>query len=104
MAQLRQDYQKFRELQCEVVVIVPNGPQSIARYVQANGMPYRMLGDKGARVAREYGIETRHMIITAYTPSVFVVDRAGVIRYRNYQRSYIEEPDNRAALDVLERL
>jgi peroxiredoxin len=109
MAQLRQDYQKFKDLNCEVVVIVPNGPKSIARYVQAPtkvgaAIPYPILCDKGAKVAREYQIKTRQVLITTFTPTVLLVDRTGCIRYSNYQTSYIQEPDNREALAVLEEM
>jgi len=105
MAQLRRDYEQFRALSSEVLMVVPNGPKMIERYLKAHATPYPILSDKGARVAAQYGIELRGAIILpVYPPSVFLVDRAGKIRYVNYQSSYILEPDLREPQAVLAQL
>lgn len=108
MVQLRRDYQKFQELSCEVIVMVPNGPFLITKFRDVNRIPYPILTDRGARVAASYGIETKTLGIgllpDMLTPSVFLVDRAGVVRHTNYCDSYLEEPENEAALSVLKQL
>ncbi|MBN1665769.1 MAG: redoxin domain-containing protein [Anaerolineales bacterium] len=105
MAQLRHDDAAFRALQTKILVIVPNGPKMIARYVQENANPYPILSDKGAKVAQQYQINTRRVImIAAFTPSVFLVDQTGKIRYTNYATSYIKEPDNQEPLAVLAKM
>lgn len=91
----------------EVLVIVPNGPKMIERYVSSNNTPHPILSDKGAKVAEQYGIKTRGLPIIqfrSFKPSVFLVDHTGTIIYVNYVGSYIEEPDNAEALAVLEGL
>jgi peroxiredoxin len=103
MAQLRHDYPKFRALQTEVLVIVPNGPRMIERFVREHHIPYPILTDKGSVVAAQYGIKIKKAVwVTALKPCVFLVDQAGKIRYFNYLKSYIQEPDNREPLAVLE--
>lgn len=105
MAQLRHDYPKFKEFNTEVLAIVPNGPKMIARYVEKNANPYPVLQDKSSQVAEQYGIETqRAILLTTMTPTVFLVDTAGMIRYASYGISYIKEPDNRQPLAVLAQL
>ena len=105
MAQLRRDYPKFQALNSEVLVILPNGPKMIARYVGQTHNPYPILSDKGARVAAQYGIDTKRFLnMSAFTPTVLLVDQAGLIRYTNYQTSYIQEPDNRQPLGVLAQM
>ena len=105
MAQLRQDYPKFKELNSEVLVVVPNGPKMIADYVARYANPYPVLSDKGSQVAKQYGIETRWAILlTTMMPTVFLVDQAGVIRYASYGTSYIKKPDNRKPLAVLAQM
>jgi peroxiredoxin len=102
MAQLRHDQQKFSDMECGIVVIVPNGPKMIARYLQSNPTNYIILSDRGARVTDLYGIHTRRIgMVQAFKPGVFLVDRSGTIRYTNYLRSYVKEPDNNAPLVVL---
>jgi peroxiredoxin len=105
MAQLRHDYQKFKALNTEVLVIVPNGPKMIGRHVIHNETPYPILSDKGAKVAAQYAIDVKQAILLkAFTPTVFLVDTSGVIRYASYGTSYIKEPDNREPLAVLAQL
>ncbi len=105
MAQLRRDYQKFKALNAEVLVIVPNGPKMIRRFVDATRLPCPIWSDKGAKVAAQYGINTRQLVLLqAFTPTVMLVDPNGVIRYASYGYSYIQEPDNREPLAVLGQL
>jgi peroxiredoxin len=105
MAQLRRDYQKFRNLNTEVVVIVPNGPKMIERHINRHATPYPILSDKGAKITAQYGIDARQAVIfQVFTPTIFLVDRSGVIRYAHYGTSYIQEPDNGEPLAVLSKL
>lgn len=107
MAQLRHDYAAFQALNAEVLVVVPNGPWSIGKYIQATDTPYPILSDKGSRVAAQYGIATRRIPLAnfaAFKPSMFLVDPAGCILYASYLTSYVKEPDNQEPLAVLARL
>ena len=54
MAQLRHDYQEFKALNTEVLVIVPNGLRTIAKYIENNPTPYAILSDKGTKVAEKF--------------------------------------------------
>jgi peroxiredoxin len=105
MAQLRLDTPEFHKVNTQVVVIVPNGPLSILKFRSENGMPFLILSDKGGKVAERFGIRTHRLgfipSFALYTPGVFVVDRAGFIRYANYEKSYLSEPDNQKPLAQL---
>jgi len=105
MAQLRHDYAKFEALNAEVLVIIPNGPKLIEKHVREYATPYPILSDKGSMVADKYLIETKRIVVlTAYAPSVFLVDRMGKVRYAHYASSYVAEPDNNEPLAELARL
>jgi peroxiredoxin len=107
MAQLRHDYPVYRELNAEVLVVVPNGPAMITRYVTSHATPYPVLSDKGAVVAESYGIGTRKARIielATFKPGVFLVNQAGRLVYTKYLTSYIHEPDNLEPLAVLAAL
>jgi peroxiredoxin len=99
MAQLRHDYKKFRELNTEVLVMVPNGPRTIERYKTTNAVPYPILSDKGSAVAGMYMQVKR--VFKIGTPTVLLVDQKGRIIYAHYARSVIEEPDNQEPLKIL---
>lgn len=81
---------------------MPNGPKTIEKYVSSNATPYPILSDKDAKFAEQYGIETRRAsVLTAFTPSVFLVDQTGKIYYMNYLTLDVQEPDNNELLSVL---
>jgi len=102
MAQLRHDHSKLKALNTEILVIVPNGLKMIGRHVAAHLTPYPVLSDPRSRVAEQYGIGLFTAFSYAmFTPSVFLVDTAGRIRYAHYSSSYVEEPDNREPLSIL---
>lgn len=102
MAQLRHDYKEFKAAHTEVLVIVPNGPRMIAKHVQEHQPGYRIVSDKGAEVAKQYGVQPKSLaFLTAFRPAVFLVDPRGTVLYTNYTSSYIAEPDNREPLAVL---
>ena len=74
----------------------------IGRHVAANSTPYPILSDPRSRIAEQYGIGfIKALSYAVFTPSVFLVDTAGRIRYAHYSRSYVEEPDSREPLSVL---
>jgi peroxiredoxin len=102
MAQLRRDYQKFTDLNTKIMVIVPNGPKMIKKHVLANHTPYTILTDKGCRVAAQY-TQLKQLFVLG-TPTVFLVDRTGRIRYTHYASSLAEEPDSGEPLAVLAQL
>jgi peroxiredoxin len=102
MAQLRHDYPQYEAVNTAILVMVPNGPRTIERYLRTNPMPYAILTDKRAEVAGQY-LQVRQFFSLG-TPCVFLVDRTGHIRYAHYASSMISEPDNRESLAVLKDL
>jgi peroxiredoxin len=102
MAQLRHDYEQFKTADTDILVIVPNGRKMIEKHVQEHNPPYRILSDKGAEVARHYGIQPKGLpFLTAFRPALFLVDKSGRVIYTNYTSSYIAEPDNQESLALL---
>jgi peroxiredoxin len=102
MAQLCHDYPKFKALNTEILVMVPNGPKMIEKYTIENRVPYQILSDKGSRIAAQYFQLKRFFSLG--TPTVFLVDRSGKFLYTHYANSLIEEPDNREPLEILAKL
>lgn len=99
MAQLRHDYERFKALNTEVLVMVPNGPKMIERFIRESEIPYPILSDKGARTGELY-FQVKHFFKLG-VPSIFLVNQAGRIAYVYYTRTLISEPDNRKPLAVL---
>ena len=102
MAQLRHDYEQFKATNTEILVLVPNGPRMIARYVSTNQPLYPILSDRGSKVARDF--KQVKQFFNLGTPSVFVVDQSQKIRYVFYGTSIADEPGNEAPLAILRQL
>jgi peroxiredoxin len=102
MAQLRHDYHKFKALNTEIMVLVPNGRFMINRYRNNHPTPYIILTDKGCKVAEQY-FQVKHFFSFG-TPTVFVVDQKGLIAYAHYANSLVEEPGNEEPLVALTKL
>lgn len=96
---MRHDYEKFRSADTDVLVIVPNGRKMLEKHVQEHNPAYRILSDRGAGVARQYGVQPKSFpFLTALKPAVFLVGKSGKVLYTNYTASYVAEPDNREPL------
>ena len=102
MAQLRQDYQKFADLNTEILIMVPNGPKMIERHIQQFKTPYRILADNGSKVAGQY-FQSKKLFAFSM-PTVFLVKKGGGIIYTLYANSLLDEPDNKEPLKLLSEL
>jgi thioredoxin-dependent peroxiredoxin len=102
VAQLRHDYEKFQAANTEMIVIVPNKISTLARFLNENPAPFPILSDPDAPTAQRYGVDTKQaLFLTLFTRTMFLVDRAGVIRYAEYGVNLLSEPDDRKPLAVL---
>jgi peroxiredoxin len=99
MTQLRHDNEKFSARNTKILVMVPNGPFMIKRFLKRNPMPYTILTDKGSRVAKTYDQEQKFFSLG--TPTVILVERGGKIAYTHYANSMIAEPNNQEPLGLL---
>ena len=99
MAQLRHDYEKFVALKTEIILIVPNGPVMIKRYLSKHPTPYSILTDHRSGVARQYGQERQFFILSK--PAVFIINQKSKIAHAHYGDSIIEKPDHGELLAVL---
>jgi len=103
MAQLRQDYQEFVKRGAALVVIGPDGPRAFKRYWAENEMPFTGLADVGSVVADMYDQEV-NLIKLGRMPALFVIDKAGLIRYQHYGKSMSDIPANNVVFQVVDQL
>jgi len=102
MAQLRHDYDQFSSLNTKILVMVPNGPFMINRYLKKNPTPYTILMDKGSQVAKTFDQEKRFFSLG--TPTVILVEQGGKIAFTHYADTLIEEPGNDEPLAILSEM
>ena len=60
--------------------ISPDKPAKLTRFRDAEGLTFPLLSDEGAKVATAYGVRS---LLGSARRSIFLIDRAGKVRYRH---------------------
>lgn len=103
MAQLRQDYQQFRDRGVKVIILGPDGPKAFQRFWQEEEMPFTGLADIKSVVADKFYQEV-NLLKFGRMPAVFVIDKKGNIRYKHYGASMADIPETAVVLEALDQL
>ena len=103
MAQLRQEYDRFIQLEAEVIVIGPDNADAFREYWQNEDLPFTGIPDPKASVLKLYGQEV-NLFKLGRMPAQVIVDRAGIVRFVHYGHSMSDIPKNEELFDLLEEL
>jgi peroxiredoxin len=103
MAQLRRDYEKFVELDTEVIVVGPEGPAAFKEYWSENRIPFIGLPDPNHTVLKRYGQEI-NLFKFGRMPAMVVVDKTSQARFVHYGKSMSDIPGNKKVLAALRRM
>ncbi len=101
MAQLRQDYSKFKALETEVVVVGPEDAASFKMYWQSHKHPFIGLPDPTHSVLKRFGQEV-NLFKLGRMPAQVIIDKQGIARYVHYGKSMSDIPSNMEVLELLE--
>ncbi len=103
MAQLRQDYEKFKQRNAEILVLGPENAKAFADYWQKQNLPFVGLPDPKASVLKLYGQEV-NLFKLGRMPAQVIVDKNGIARYAHYGHSMADIPSNEELLQMLDEL
>ncbi len=103
MAQLRQDYEKFKQRSAEIIVVGPENANAFANYWQKYDLPFIGLPDPKASVLKLYGQEV-NLFKLGRMPAQVIIDKEGVARYVHYGHSMADIPPNEELLALLDQL
>jgi len=103
MAQLRLDYEKFVELECEVVVVGPDSAEAFRGYWQEQLFPFVGLPDPKHSVLKKFGQEVK-IFKLGRMPAQVLVDKQGYARFVHYGHSMKDIPENQEILSLIESL
>ena len=81
MCSVRDRWEDYSATGAEVVGISTDSVESHKKFAEHHDLPLRLLSDSKGEVAKLYGAQS--LIPGKVARSVFVIDRAGVIRYRD---------------------
>jgi peroxiredoxin Q/BCP len=100
---LRDRYSGFTERGAEVIAIAPDTVENASGYFEREKLPFPCLADPDRAVFRMYDVKSA-MISLGQRPGLFIVDKAGVVRYAHLGFQQWEIPtidDTLAELDAL---
>jgi peroxiredoxin Q/BCP len=100
MAQLRQDYQVFIELDTEIVVIGPERAESFNKYWKKNDLQFIGLPDPEHKILKLYGQEVK-LFKLGRLPAQMLIDKSGMLRYVHYGHSMADIPTNEEILSLI---
>jgi peroxiredoxin len=90
----------------QVVAVVAQSSERVRTYIEESGLPFNILIDQSRAVLKAYGVW--HAVgLDAWNiarPAVFLIDRAGAIRYSFVADRQDEFPEHSEILGAIERL
>ena len=100
MAQLRQDYEKFVNLDTEILVAGPEKAEAFRDYFKKENLPFIGLPDPEHRVLKLYGQEVK-LFKLGRLPAQMIIDKSGRVRFVHYGHSMMDIPQNQELLDLI---
>ena len=100
MAQLRRDYEKFADLDTEILVAGPENSRAFREYWQKENLPFIGLPDPDHSVLKLYGQEVK-LFKLGRMPAQMLIDKKGFVRFVHYGHSMADIPDNLEMLDLI---
>jgi peroxiredoxin len=100
---LRQDYDQFRARETEILVIAPDTLGNARAYFQRHQLPFPGLVSETLAVYDKYDVQSRRLSL-GQRPGLFIVDKAGLVRYAYLGTQQWEIPPNAEVLAQLDEL
>lgn len=97
---MQEDYQSFQQLNAEILAISVEGLEMGQRVSELLGLQYPVLSDPDHEAVDGYGVFNLLGDQLA-TPSVFVIDSEGIIRWSYVGKDTRDRADNETILEQL---
>ena len=103
MAQLRLDYQQFKDRNTEIIAIGPEGAKEFKEWWDEHRMPFTGIADPGHVIADTYGQQVK-LLKLGRMPATIFVDKHGQIRYTHLGESMADIPKTEEMLSLIDGL
>ena len=95
-----QDYDQFKKLESEIVVIAPDTMQNANRYFANNPVPFPALVDDTLEVYQQFDVQSK-LISLGQRPGLFIIDKNGIVQFAFVGMQQWEIPNNSLVLQTL---
>jgi len=97
---LRDDHNQFTAAGASVIAVAPESTAAIERFTKAHPVPFPIVSDADHTVFDAYDVVSRALSL-GQRPAVFVLDRAGVVRFDAIGTQQWQIADNETVLAIL---
>lgn len=101
MAQLRRDFEKFVNLDTQIIVTGPEKADAFRDYWAKEKLPFIGLPDPEHRVLKLYGQEVK-LFKLGRLPAQMLIDKQGLVRFVHYGHSMSDIPSNEELIKLIE--
>ena len=100
---MRQDYESFKNLDTEVLVVGPENTKTFQEYWTKENLPFVGLPDPGHTLSELYGQEVK-VLKLGRLPCQMIIDKTRILRFVHYGRSMSDIPSNSEILELLKTI
>jgi peroxiredoxin Q/BCP len=100
MAQLRHDFQIFRQQATIIVVVGPEKANDFKNFWKKERLPFIGLPDPQHSVLKKYGQEV-NLFKLGRMPAQVIIDKSGIVRYAHYGHQMSDIPPNKDILGII---
>jgi peroxiredoxin len=112
LAAIAKDYARFQESGATIVAVSGEGVQKGKELLKKLSLPFTLLSDPNFEAIDRYGVRnsdiSERMIKAGITrlpkPSAFIIDKAGILRYKYVGKKAPDRPKNEDWLKILDEL
>jgi peroxiredoxin Q/BCP len=103
MAQLREDHQRFVEMETVIVVVGPENSSAFSRYWEKHDLPFIGLPDPQHKILKLFGQDIK-LFKWGRMPAMLIIDKEGYVRFVHYGHDMSDIPENKDVLETLSGL
>lgn len=98
---MRRDYDKYLALDAELLVIGHQDMATCQAYFRNNELPFPGLVDEAYSVYQQFDVQSKAVSL-GQRPGLFIIDKAGTVRFAYVGWQQWEIPPNNEVLEMLE--
>jgi len=106
LGQIRNHYEKFSELNAEVLLISPSKFEATKKYKKKHGLPFPMLVDEESAVTMKYDLWNKWEPIRNKVPhpATYIIDKQGIVRFAEVRQNYLFRTKLKTIFEALKNL
>jgi peroxiredoxin len=104
LTRMAEDYDKIKQAGADLLAISVDDQSFAWSMGQTTGAKFQILSDSDKKVITSYGILNAEEHGGIAHPSIFIVDKAGVIRFLHVGKDPQDRPSDEAILEEIKRI